>query len=218
MSHARIEDITDDPDEMSIDDISFGRPSNQIPAGSSAGFSSGSAMGLDPRQPEDCKGHQCLYPIYFDSKRSRAEGRRVSTKLAVANPLASVMAEGAREFARKKGVDLKAVCEMNKTHPRDWGNPGRVRILVENGKKKAEVMQFIAKFLQSKSEMLQGEKPQATVRGLKLNSVLPPESPAISGGGVTDDMLKQMMNGMGGQIPGMDALMKGPPGGGKKRV
>jgi len=63
--------------------------------------------------------------VYFDITRSRALGRKVSKSLAVENPLA-------REIADACGsLGLKAVFEPGKTHPKDWSNPGRVRVLLK---------------------------------------------------------------------------------------
>ncbi|MCJ1394077.1 signal recognition particle subunit, partial [Xylographa bjoerkii] len=74
------------------------------------------------------KDWQCLYPVYFDATRSRAEGRRVGRALAVANPLARDVADAAG------ALGLQVVLEVGKTHPRDWANPGRVRVgLKEEG-------------------------------------------------------------------------------------
>lgn len=44
--------------------------------------------------------------------------------------------------------------------------------------------------------------PPATPRGWKLNDILPLHSPAISGGGVSEDFLKDMMAEMGNQSGG----------------
>ena len=78
---------------------------------------------------ENTKSWQCLYPIYFDARRSRAEGRRVSSEHAVENPLAREIADAVW------GLKLQVAIEPDKTHPKDWANPGRVRVLVkENGK------------------------------------------------------------------------------------
>lgn len=51
-------------------------------------------------------------------------------------------------------------------------------------------------------------EPPVVPRGWKLGSVLPLHSPALSGGGVTDDIFKDMMSGMG--MPDMG----GPSGAG----
>ena len=62
--------------------------------------------------------------------------------------------------------------------------------------------------------------PPAIPRGFKMGTILPLHSPALSGGGVSDNFLKDMMAEMGGQVPeGMEGLanmanMGGGGGGG----
>ena len=73
------------------------------------------------------KDFQCVYPIYFDKHRSRKEGRRVGVDLAVENPLA-------REIVAACGnLRLETLFEPTKIHPKDWANPGRVKIRVKAG-------------------------------------------------------------------------------------
>lgn len=40
--------------------------------------------------------------------------------------------------------------------------------------------------------------PPAVPRGWKINEILPLHSAAVTGGGVSEDLLKEMMAGMGG--------------------
>jgi len=71
------------------------------------------------------KAFQCLYPVYFDITRSRAEGRRVGKEYAVKNPLA-------REMIPVLNMNgFQTIFEPMKTHPKDWANPGRVRVLIK---------------------------------------------------------------------------------------
>ena len=71
------------------------------------------------------KAFQCLYPIYFDVTRSRAEGRRVNEQYAIKNPLA-------RELIPVLNMNgFQTIFEPMKTHPKDWSNPGRVRVLIK---------------------------------------------------------------------------------------
>lgn len=73
------------------------------------------------------KNFQCIYPIYFDANRSRAEGRRVGIEYAVESPLA-------REIVAACGLlQLETLFEPAKTHPKDWANPGRVKIKIKGG-------------------------------------------------------------------------------------
>ena len=71
------------------------------------------------------KDFQCLYPIYFDKNRTRAEGRRVGLDMAVVNPLA-------RDIVTACGrLRLETLFEPAKSHPKDWANPGRVKVRVK---------------------------------------------------------------------------------------
>lgn len=82
------------------------------------------------RQQQIPRSYVCLYPVYFDKTRTRAEGRKVSSKLAVANPLAREIVDAVQMLGLKTGL------EPEKMHPKDWANPGRVRAMLkdENGK------------------------------------------------------------------------------------
>lgn len=74
---------------------------------------------------------QIIYPCYFDINRSHQQGRRVSKEYAVENPLAKTISDACRSFR------LQVLLELDKTHPQDFGNPGRVRVLIkENGSAK----------------------------------------------------------------------------------
>lgn len=61
--------------------------------------------------------------------------------------------------------------------------------------------------------------PPAIPRGSKIGKILPLHSPAVSGGGVSDSFLQDMMNEMGGQLPpGMNPAMLSALGGGGSGV
>ncbi|KAJ2385294.1 signal recognition particle subunit [Coemansia sp. RSA 2603] len=64
----------------------------------------------------------CLYPLYFDKSRSLDSGRKVALSLAIYAPHGRQLLVA----AKKAGFDV--VYEPNKTHPRDFFNPGRVRV------------------------------------------------------------------------------------------
>ncbi|RMZ87886.1 hypothetical protein DV736_g4877, partial [Chaetothyriales sp. CBS 134916] len=72
------------------------------------------------------KHYITLYPIYFSSAHTRAQGRRVSAKYAVPNPLAYNLVAAVRHVLAPHHLPI--TLEPNKAHPRDWSNPGRVRI------------------------------------------------------------------------------------------
>jgi signal recognition particle subunit SRP19 len=50
--------------------------------------------------------------------------------------------------------------------------------------------------------------PPAVPRGWKVNEILPLHSPAVTGGGVSEDLLKEMMAGMGGPAAAGPAMGK----------
>lgn len=137
--HARIEELSDsdsDPPEQDPSDFTdtLIRPAN-IPPPSS--LRTAPQPPLQPRHPPppsfastpppEYKHYQCLYPLYFDLNKTRSEGRRVSVSQAVKNPLAREIVDAVQLLG------LKTVFEPGKTHPRDWANPGRVRVLVKEG-------------------------------------------------------------------------------------
>ena len=64
-----------------------------------------------------------MYPISLDAKRAYGTGeRRISRAKAVWHPLSKDIAEATGRLG------LGTLHEVNKSHPRDWENPGRVRV------------------------------------------------------------------------------------------
>ena len=138
--NARIEEISDsdsDPDDMDPSQFdpsdSIIRPSN-IPPPKANTPQQLRPQFQAPSAAPDAEKHkrwQCLYPLYFDASRTRAEGRRVGKDLAVENPLAREIVDAVQLLG------LNIVFEVSKLHPKDWANPGRVRVLLkEDGKLK----------------------------------------------------------------------------------
>ncbi|KAI1404153.1 signal recognition particle, SRP19 subunit [Hypoxylon fuscum] len=260
MSHARIEEVSDsdisDPSDGDIDDFDesdilrpIAPPSTSVraPAAPPSSSTSGPRLSHPSASPQpqqiqasDIKDYQMLYPIYFDASRSRAEGRRVSKTLAVANPLAREIA------AACAGLRLAPVFEAHRVHPKDWANPGRVRVkLSPSAKAAAQVKNkhhlyvLVAKHLQAhpttdQSDALRrirvpglsapdDDEPwprPAVPRGWKMGDLLPAYSAAMTGGGVSEDafrdMMKEMQGGGGGPGNMMNMLggMGGPGGAG----
>lgn len=150
MSHARIEEVSDsdsDPAEGNISDLddfdereilkarpSQVRPPTPNPSSHLIDPSTIPSQRQGPivdhngtqfqttKDDSKYKDFQCLYPVYFDKNRSRAQGRRVGKENAVENPLA-------REIVMACGrLRLETLFEPTKLHPKDWGNPGRVKV------------------------------------------------------------------------------------------
>lgn len=138
---------------------------------------------------EELKKLQLIYPCYFDKNRSHKNGRRVSKDLAVENPLAKTIADAC--------VSLHLICvyEPEKTHPQDWGNPGRIRVALKHEGKpesilvnnKRHLINQIAKYLKDHETTLDSlkflPKPQdfgnfepkeiPKVKGFKMNTIVP---------------------------------------------
>jgi signal recognition particle subunit SRP19 len=265
MSHARIEEVEDsdvdmsDPSEGDIDDFAETDIMRRVvpskePAAAPPPPRNVSSV-PPPFQgppPAAYAGYQCLYPVYFDAGRTRAEGRRVSREQAVENPLAADIAAACQKLR------LAPIFEPTKLHPKDWSNPGRVRVLlrenpaknqasnapgvgvVANGaaavKNKHHLYLLIAEHLranptteasQSLRTRLPGAPPPppfdkpyprpAVPRGWKINDLLPYYSPAMTGGGVSENLFKDMMREMQGGGD-MASLLSGAAGGGNAAV
>lgn len=137
---------------------------------------------------------QLIYPCYFDINRTHNQGRRVGKQYAVENPLAKTISDACRF------LQLPVLLELDKTHPQDFGNPGRVRVMIkQNGKpthsqypNKRSLLNEIGKFLQKNPTSLisitqgiiippeyrQGFTPEKIpkVKGLAMNTIVPVHS------------------------------------------
>ncbi|RLE87801.1 MAG: signal recognition particle protein Srp19 [Thermoprotei archaeon] len=90
----------------------------------------GSRLGEEPRRV-------VLWPLYFDARRSREEGRRVPKHLAVEGPSAEEVARAARAAGYQVEVDLEA------RHPSTWFE-GRGRVFVLTDEPKTAVIRKVA--------------------------------------------------------------------------
>ncbi|ETS77573.1 hypothetical protein PFICI_11447 [Pestalotiopsis fici W106-1] len=250
MSHARIEEVSDsdlsDPSEGDIDDFVDSdilravapkaapqqqqRPPPQQQQAQPNNLFPGTTTPGPGIQQSDVAGYQCLYPIYFDASRTRAEGRRVPAHLAVENPLA-------REIATAcAALRVSPVFEAMKTHPQDWANPGRVRVNIKDPnnpylkdiKNKHHLYILVAEHLRKnptgeRSAGLRNVRipglpghpkddekwPKPAVpKSWKINEYVPAYSSAMTGGGVSENALRDMMREMGG-APGGPGGMGG---------
>lgn len=155
---------------------------------------------ISKEELDEVKGFQLLYPCYFDKNRSHKEGRRVPLNLAVENPLAKTVADAVRNLG------LLCIFEGEKTHPQDFGNPGRVRVLL---KEKGQLVPSAVRFKGGKKQLMNqvGEyllahpttaeslreipygpefdgiefKKIPQVKGFKMNSIVPLHSPFLMG-------------------------------------
>lgn len=236
----RIEELSDsDPSDMDPSDFAPAsniilQPNSVSTQPTPAPFQAAAALPpqpLIPQQPTipkvQTKTWSTLYPVYFDNSRSRAEGRRVTKNLAVANPLATEIADAV------SSLGFRAKLEVMSTHPKDWANTGRVKVQmkdVETGKRmtgsagiqnKHHLYILVGKYLQAhpttertplRLPVVPGEKVEPkpaphVPRGWKVNSILPMHSPAVKGNGITDNPLKEAMAqlGQGGPAMGLEA-------------
>ncbi|TVY94232.1 Signal recognition particle SEC65 subunit [Lachnellula willkommii] len=244
MSHARIEEVSDsdedsDPSEGDISDLDSDLDEREvlrqraplpvhdhhkinpahIPSAANSQFQT-------TEDDSKYKDYQCIYPVYFDARRSRNEGRMVSKALAVENPFA-------RDIASACGqLGLEPLFEAMKFHPKDWSNPGRVKVKLRDGKNpsvknKHHLYILISKYLKANPTTERAAlairipglpvpdpkkpyQPPDVPKGWKINNILPYYSPAMHGEGVSDNFMKDMMaemaaggGGGGGGMPGM---------------
>ncbi|TID21881.1 hypothetical protein CANINC_003365 [Pichia inconspicua] len=129
------------------------------------------------------KAMQVVYPCYFDKCRSVKQGRRVPISSAVRNPLAKSILDAC------KILRIPAVFEPEKTHPQDWGNPGRVRLgLRFEGesthpvlKSKREALLAIAEYLKTHPTTLESVKDLPGPPELMNGTWQPSEIPKVKG-------------------------------------
>lgn len=82
-----------------------------------------------------------IWPAYFDSGRTRKEGRRVNKPLAISSPKISEI----EEAATRLGLEYEVIPE--KGYPKSpWSRPGM--ILVEKQGSKEQVINKLVKQLQ----------------------------------------------------------------------
>ena len=153
--------------------------------------------------PEHMKEWKVLYPLYFDKGKTVRQGRRVPVEFAVDNPLAVTLADACR------ALGFEPALELTKTHPKDWANPGRVRIDLA-GRSKRELYGQIAKQLKARPvdsvsareqmyrqvAQFDSLRPRAVPRNMSMPKILPGVSPALSAQKMIDDSMKMDGNEM----------------------
>ena len=84
------------------------------------------------------KKQHYIYPVYFDAKRTRSQGRRVKKKLAVESPTIEEVAQA----ATKLGVNIEINLEAK--YPRFWWLPsGRIHVKKQEGVNKNKLIKKI---------------------------------------------------------------------------
>ncbi|KAF9653742.1 signal recognition particle, SRP19 subunit [Thelephora ganbajun] len=111
----------EDDDDPDLVELSSTQPSATGSASRQEGSNTGDRPIVTDIKPY--KSWTCIYPIYIDAKKAYGTGgRRVSRAKAVWHPLSKDIAEATSRLG------LGTLHEVNKCHPRDWENPGRVRV------------------------------------------------------------------------------------------
>jgi signal recognition particle subunit SRP19 len=82
-----------------------------------------------------------IWPIYFDSSKTRREGRRVPKNLAVVSPKITEIKEAADKLGLENEINLEAHFPKM-----PWAKSGM--LLVEKREAKEETIQDLAKHLQ----------------------------------------------------------------------
>jgi signal recognition particle subunit SRP19 len=133
----------------------------------------------------------CIYPIYLDAKRPYGPGqRRVERAKGLWWPLSKDIADAANRLG------LGTLHEVNKSHPRDWDNPGRVRV---QWKKDGRLVNPIIKTKKQLLEMicfqLHHSKPENIPKPpyntTSTNGTGPDSAPAKANNSVTSNKGKQ---------------------------
>ncbi|KAG0237253.1 signal recognition particle subunit [Actinomortierella wolfii] len=82
---------------------------------------------ISGEEAEQFKSWMCIYPCYIDGTKTMKEGRRIpKEKACKKQPWAKEIVEALKDLR------LTPVFEPGKTHPRDWANRGRVRVLFKD--------------------------------------------------------------------------------------
>jgi signal recognition particle subunit SRP19 len=88
------------------------------------------------------QGKTVLWPVYFDSSKTRKEGRRIPKMLGTSNPSLKELAESAKRLGLKPEIDVESA------HPAiPWRRTGR--ILLQAGGAKKQTLTKFANELQS---------------------------------------------------------------------
>jgi len=81
-----------------------------------------------------------VWPVYFDSERSRSEGRKVAKEFSVPNPSLDEIIKALEK------LNVKYVVERDKLYPKFWWLY-KGRVLVEKRMNKAELLRTIGRVL-----------------------------------------------------------------------
>ncbi|PLW44290.1 hypothetical protein PCASD_03872 [Puccinia coronata f. sp. avenae] len=184
--------------QSSMNPLADGLPTNNIP-GLSAMLAGMMGTGMPPNQPtrkaadvSKTKKWETIYPRYLDAKVPYKTGaRRVALKYSLRWPLAQLIQHACTQ------IGLPCQLEIDKVHPADWQNPGRVKVQIKRNQKpidpaipnKYVLLCKIGTFLRP-LESIRLKLPEVTEKDRSstrtplphINLRLPYNSPAISHG------------------------------------
>ncbi|XP_052207572.1 signal recognition particle 19 kDa protein-like [Diospyros lotus] len=117
-----------------------------------------------------------LYPVYINSKKTIAEGRRISTSKACENPTCSEIGDCCNH------LKVPFAIEIDKAYPRDFMQRGRVRVLLkkEDGTlynpaipSKQQLMLRIAELVPRHPGRNKKQEPSATAAAASTSGAAP---------------------------------------------
>ena len=82
-----------------------------------------------------------IWPVAFNAERSRSEGRRVPSDLAVTEPTVDELAKAVQQ------VGYDAVIERDKTYPRERVERGRVIVKDADDASKSDLLGAVAAYV-----------------------------------------------------------------------
>ncbi len=87
-----------------------------------------------------------IWPAYLDATRSRHQGRRVASDLAVPDPTVDEIAQAVQQ------VGYDAVIEREKTYPREYEPRGRVIVKDADDATKSDLLGAVAAYVSALRE------------------------------------------------------------------
>ncbi|EJT99380.1 signal recognition particle SRP19 subunit [Dacryopinax primogenitus] len=225
------EDVADEDDEEEYD------PREEVIASGSGSRTSVPAQQQSGKGPlmnrETTKTWTTLYPIYIDAKRPLHKNeRRIPRAKSVWWPLSSDMGEACARLG------FNTLHDQGKRHPKDWENPGRVKVQFKKDGRlvnpsiptKKKLLLHVAAYVQSKRPQFvptpESLVPRKNARGMTkvplppspapaIPQRLPANSPIVETGMLVESMKQTLANEKTQQA---QAQVEGTGGKGKRKV
>ncbi|TPX30642.1 hypothetical protein SmJEL517_g05838 [Synchytrium microbalum] len=146
------------------------QPSKQIMPSPPIGQST-----IDPATLARFKSWHCIYPVYIDADKTVAQGRRIAKHLGCKEPHIFAMAEAVRR------LNLSAVLEGDKRHPRDPFVFGRLRVQLRTQegvaahgaiRSKKMLLEAIARLVPEMSQLIKANDPRVAALAAQSRSEL----------------------------------------------